>query len=312
MLSGRITTCDGRVYALPPLYTWQLRRTGGVPCDSFCVRCAWDAETMRGVLGRAVRFAALEDGRTAFCGVVDEYTAERSDEGSVLELSGRGMAALLLDNEAEPANYQCASADEILRRHALPCGVVCAPPPQARAGQYSVAAGTSEWRAVADFARLCGLTPYFSADGTLSLRDGGETERVALPREALSLSLCEKRYGVISEAVVLERGTGRRRVVRNEAFCALGGQCRRVLYAPAQSTAQTMRCTGEYQIAQSMRERFTLRALYPGHVAAEVGARTTFSAPGLGIAAEELTVYETTWSGGADGETTEVLLRKEE
>ena len=34
-MTGRVETADGKVYELPALLEWRLRRTGGVPCDSF-------------------------------------------------------------------------------------------------------------------------------------------------------------------------------------------------------------------------------------------------------------------------------------
>jgi len=85
---------------LPTLLKWEFSYTGSVPCDSFTLRCAYEpamAETLR----RAVRFTAREDGTVEFAGVVDECGVTCDEKGLQLEVSGRGMAALLLDNEAE-------------------------------------------------------------------------------------------------------------------------------------------------------------------------------------------------------------------
>lgn len=43
-MTGRVETADGKVYELPALLEWRLRRTGGVPCDSFRVKCLYSAE----------------------------------------------------------------------------------------------------------------------------------------------------------------------------------------------------------------------------------------------------------------------------
>ena len=99
-MTGRVETADGKVYELPALLEWQLRRTGGVPCDSFRARCLYSAE-MGEALKAACRFAATENGVTRFRGVIDEWSAVCGAEGAVLTVEGRGMAALLLDNEAE-------------------------------------------------------------------------------------------------------------------------------------------------------------------------------------------------------------------
>ena len=52
-MTGRVETADGKVYELPALLEWRLRRTGGVPCDSFRVKCLYSAE-----MGEALKGAA--------------------------------------------------------------------------------------------------------------------------------------------------------------------------------------------------------------------------------------------------------------
>ena len=125
-MTGRVETADGKVYELPALLEWRLRRTGGVPCDSFRVKCLYSAE-MGEALKAACRFAATENGVTRFRGVIDEWSAVCGAEGAVLTVEGRGMAALLLDNEAEAVTYQRAALSEILKDHAAACGVAWEP-----------------------------------------------------------------------------------------------------------------------------------------------------------------------------------------
>ena len=93
-MTGRVETAGGKVYELPALLEWRLRRTGGVPCDSFRVKCLYSAE-MGEVLKAACRFAATENGVTRFRGVIDEWSAVCGAEGTVLTVEGRGMAAPL-------------------------------------------------------------------------------------------------------------------------------------------------------------------------------------------------------------------------
>ena len=139
-MTGRVETADGKVYELPALLEWQLRRTGGVPCDSFRARCLYSAE-MGEALKAACRFAATENGVTRFRGVIDEWSAVCGAEGAVLTVEGRGMAALLLDNEAEAVTYQRAALSEILKDHAAVCGVAWS-----RAARCTARANT-RWRA---------------------------------------------------------------------------------------------------------------------------------------------------------------------
>ena len=147
-MKGYLTTCDGVQYELPTLLKWEFSYTGSVPCDSFTLRCAYEpamAETLR----RAVRFTAKEDGAVEFAGVVDECGVTCDERGLQLEVSGRGMAALLLDNEAESVSYQWATMEEILKNHVAPYGIVCTGyDAVTAAARYRVTNGSSQWKAL--------------------------------------------------------------------------------------------------------------------------------------------------------------------
>ena len=251
-MTGRVETADGKVYELPALLEWRLRRTGGVPCDSFRVKCLYSAE-MGEALKAACRFAATENGVTRFRGVIDEWSAVCGAEGTVLTVEGRGMAALLLDNEAEAVTYQRAALSEILKDHAAACGVAWEPHGEVYGtGEYAVASGSSRWKAIEGFARRCGLTPYFTREGVLCLRGAAEGRRLVLeePEGVIEASYRDRRYGVLSEVTAVNRAKKLRQTVRNEAFLARGGSCRRVVYVPSRSVNE-LRYTGRYQIEKS-------------------------------------------------------------
>lgn len=88
-----------------------------------------------------------------FTGVVDECQVEQSGGGSVLELSGRGMAALLLDNEALGEDYGAATMEDILRDHVRPYGIQTAAGANLAAGE-PLFCGHGEQRVVGGI-RLC-------------------------------------------------------------------------------------------------------------------------------------------------------------
>ena len=148
------------------LVEWELRYTGGVPCDSFSVTCAYEAG-MGEILPECSRFGAFVDGQIQFYGVVDEYVAERSDRGDLLTVTGRGLAALLLDNEATAAVYQRATTQELLRTYVAPFGITCRQWKDL-SGPYQVSSGSSQWKALEGFTRVYGgFTPRFTPVGEL-------------------------------------------------------------------------------------------------------------------------------------------------
>lgn len=273
-MKGYLTTCDGVQFELPTLLKWEFSYTGSVPCDSFTLKCAYEP-AMAEVLRRAVRFTAREDGTVEFAGVVDECGVTCDEKGLQLEVSGRGMAALLLDNEAESVSYQWATMEEILKNHVTPYGIVCTGyDAVTAAARYRVANGSSQWKALNDFAALHGgIAPYFDKTGALEVKKNRRAARVSIDAKTpvTALAYCDKRYGVIAEALVVDSKAGVKQSVKNEAFCARGGTSRRVFYVPARSGTQAMRYTGEYQIAKSKEGAETLRVTIAGRFTAAPG-----------------------------------------
>ena len=111
-MTGRIFTCDHRVYDLPELLSWEVVHTGTVPCDSYSVTFLYD-KSMAEALKLAAGFAAIDRGKTMLRATVDEYTVELGSGGLTAAITGRGYAARLLDNESRPLPYQKATLEEI-------------------------------------------------------------------------------------------------------------------------------------------------------------------------------------------------------
>lgn len=312
-MKGYITTCGGGEYALPTLLRYTLRWTGGVPCDSFTLRCPYEAE-MAEVLREAVRFTAREDGEVWFAGVVDEWSAACGKDGLVLTLSGRGMAALLLDSEAESVSYELATTEEIVRNHVTAWGVRCGKYDAAACAAYRVANGSSQWKAVRDFARLhAELTPHFERDGTLTLLRGRAGRALVIDGETpvTALAYTDRRYGVIAEALVINQKSGARQTVRNGELYARGGRSRRVFYVPAASGRRLMRCTGEYQIEQSAAGAETLRVTVAGKFDARPGDTAEVSGTKLGVRGRFRVVESARSFDAETGETSEVEMQRE-
>lgn len=276
MMTGYLLTAQGDRLTLPPFLSWKLLRTGSVPCDSFEGECPWDAGA-EPELEKACRLIVEEEGARRFTGVLDEYRLSWDKGGGVLSLSGRGLAALLLDNEAQGQDYQVATLADILREHVEPYGL-----PLGSMGDlpavpgFSVATGQSEWKTLYSFARYHGgVQPRFDAFGALSV-DAKETGKsIAVDDRTGITSLClkDKRYGVCSEILVLDRGSQQPRQVVNGGFIAQGGRCRRVMTMPAKSAYEAMRYSGQFQLDRSAEGRFRLEFTLPGSYFCEPGDR---------------------------------------
>lgn len=312
-MTGRIITSDHRIYDLPALTFWSVTYTGGVPCDSYTVTCPYDGE-LGDALHRAAGFLAMEDGQVLLRAIVDEYAVELGTEGRTLTVAGRGYAARLLDNESRPLTYERATLAEIIANHVTPYGISCTATAAIAASEaYTVAAGSSQWKALEGFCRAYGgFVPRFSRDGRLIAtpeKDDGRRLAIGEETPVLSCTLREDHYGVLTEALVIDKTRNTMYSVKNQDMIARGGQCRRVLYTPGQSTWAAMRYTGEYQIARSREEQLTVTVTLPGSFAAFPGDGVSLSLTRSGLVGDfRVAEAENTFSTA--GAVTTLILKE--
>lgn len=261
MTAYLITGSDVR-YKLPELLEWEMDYGCGTPCDSFRVVCLWNCEDDQ-VLAQAARFTAWQDGELVFTGVVDECEVSWSMQGCRLAVSGRGLAALLLDNEAQGIDYDVATLEDILRDHVLPYGIQVVEQASFPAVErFLVDYGSSEWSVLYQFACYHGgVSPKFDRQGRLILGSwqDGPAKIIHDRVPVTAMTARDKRYGVLSEVWVREPGNNPAlHKVINEDFKSGGGQCRRMYTMPTKSNYQAMRYQGQYQLDKSTAEQLQL------------------------------------------------------
>ena len=311
-MTGTLYTADHQVFELPPLLSWRVTHTGTVPCDSFSVTFVYQKE-MAEILSKAAGFAAAEDGTVMLRAIVDEYTVDLDGGGLTAAVSGRGYAARLLDNESRPVTYQQATLAEILANHVEPYGISCGEMAEVRADSvYTVAAGASQWKAVEGFCRTYGgFVPRFSREGALLAgpEKAGRTLSIGEGDPVLSCTLREDHYGVLTEALVIDKTRNRDFSVKNQEMIDKGGQCRRVLYTPGQSTWAAMRYTGEYQIARSGEDAWTAEVTLPGSFLAFPGDRVSLSLERMGLSGTFRVAEAENRFDGRNGATAALTLK---
>ena len=311
MLTMELTTWEGKSYRLPILLSWTLTYTAGVPCDSMTACCPYD-DSMADVLPAATRFTASQDGEIMLRGVIDAYEISLSGQGLLVTLEGRGMAALLMDNESEALTYGTATLGDILGNHVSPYGISCETESSLSGANYAVVSGSSQWKALRGFThRYGGFDPYFTRDGRLMIKPlwgSGRTLRADKNTPLRSLRRREQRYGVISEMLIQDKVQGISHRVINEEFTQKGGCRRHVLYMP-RSTADERRYTGEYQIAQSALDQLEITLEVPLPFAAFPGDRLYLALEQLGPG-DTYDVVESRCCLDESGERTEIVLSR--
>lgn len=284
-----VLTGDGRKISLPTVTKWNFNYGMGTPCDSYEVTCLWEMGQELELAG-ACRFFAENAGERVFTGVVDEYACVLDGRGGRLELSGRGMAALLLDNEAMPVEYQTATAADLVADHIAPYGIQTVGGGGLKSVQsFHVTAGSSEWSVVREFmAYYNGVEPRFDQEGRLLMDEPADGALLSVDdRTPVSaMEYRRDRYGVLSQVVVRRRTAAGSQSVTDEEFIAQGGMARRIVSVPNTTGTAAMRYTGDYQLraSRSGMVRCTLTAaggflVWPGQLVRV--ERTGFGANGL-------------------------------
>ena len=278
-----VTDVRGAVWELPPARKWELEYGIGTPCDSFYLICPWQM----GIETRPedwVGFRAEHEGERVFTGVVDECEVTLGDRGCQLELSGRGMAALLLDNEALGQDYQLATLEDILRDHVEPYSIETAESPRlSYVSRFRVETGSSEWTVLERFVRSAGgATPWFDAHGRLRLAGREDAAPLLIDGGMPVRQICrrDRRYGVLSEVLVRDRYSGAVTTVKNENFCAAGGRARRIYTMPGKAGAGEMYAAGREQLERSAKELQELEVTVPAPFWAMPGQVVRVERPG--------------------------------
>ena len=312
-MEGYVLDIKGRQTALPVILSYRVRHGMGVPCDSFEITCVYEKEA-EDALKSGCYFLALDREGVVFRGVLDEYEAEIGLSGKLLSVSGRGMAARLLDNECEAAVYGICTVDTILRNYVTPCGIT-----QVSYGNlgscwgYTVESGESCWTALYNFALYVGgIKPRFSRDGRLLLKkEEGIRRRYGYTHISDFRHNCRS-YGKISEVTVKNYYGVTVSRVRDREFIDLGGSARRVLNMPRRPGYDKMRYTGEYQISRAKEDKDTYTITVPLAFGAFPGDEILLAMPEAGIRSGLFDVIETESRMDASGVSTVITMVKRE
>ncbi len=276
-MTGYVTRFDGTIFQLPTPLEWKFSYATGVPCDSFQMTCVWDGTDDSPILWR--EFTAVEAGETVFRGVVDEVETSLDEDGLLLTLSGRSMAALLLDNEAVGEDYVLVTLSDILEKYVTCFGVEvgeCAT--FAPVFYFSVTTGSSAWAVMYEFCCYYGgVFPRFGVDGKLILTPWEGTETVVIDDNTpVSTLRCrDQRYGVVSEVLIRNKESQYVMTMENTSFLEMGGRCRRVMNLPSDGSYQSARYTAQYQMDVSDGNLFRLEVEIPAPFAAWPGQLVT-------------------------------------
>ena len=268
---GFLTTATGEKWQLPALLQWEILRTDGDGCDSARVIFRYEP-TRLDVLKQAVYLRLEADGKTEFFGVVDEFTASVGEQGRRVDLSARGLMALLLDSQLRAGEFSSFGGKDAEAKLLKPFGITkveLGSLPALR--NFAWDTGSTPWQVLCGYCRHAGgVRPRFSADGTLVLQPkSGNRWSLGDNCAYGEAKLRQRRYGVIAQQVVVSAG-GKAETAENSEFRQFGGGTRKV----SQRTGKLLKAswrTAQQRLEDSMEEALTVTVTVPGMLAAEPG-----------------------------------------
>lgn len=308
-----VYNAGGEAWLLPEAVQWDICHGFCSPCDSFELEFPAQPGMMQ-ELERTTEIKIEHDDRVVFRGRTDEISISATAAGLYARMSGRGMQALLLDNEAESADYYNADLDYILSRHVRGQGIESIDTTGAAgtASLFTVESGTSHWGVLEEFARFCcGVRPRFSPEGVLIMDGEGAGDSFCIDSGTpfTEMEYREDRYGVISSIKVRQYSGGGEITVRNSEFADSGGLCSRVINVPRKTSYDRMRYTARYRLDRSVEDYRKLIVTLPWAFAAFPGDRLRLDSDVLGMEGKFMVVLSRC-RGGAGGESTKLEMRR--
>lgn len=312
-MKANLFCSDGKTVTLSELTAWEFVRTDGDSADSFFLQAPLQAD-YGASLPRALRLTAWEGSRIVFCGLVDEVGLQAGPSGLLATVTGRGLAARLMDNQTVGAQFYTVGLEDILSRYVTPYGITAIRRDAnvRRLSLFSVPTGTSCWQALCGFClHAAGIRPRFLADGTLALQASPDQKSHEMTEKSGILQaewrLC--RYGVRSQQQVHDLTYGVVRTAENAAFTAMGGWSCGVATRSGPYLKATER-TAQQRLDASARELFTAQVTLPGSFLAEPCDQVTLRLPDWGMTGT-YSVYEVRSQRSAAGDRCTLILGQE-
>ncbi len=206
MLSFVLTDINDRKYTLYRPLSVSLLSSADAPADS--LRAVFLVDKTDEPL---YLVEALDDNECVFFGEIDSEIHSLSDKGTLLTLTARSRAAVLLDNEAYPQKYCSPSMPLLMQRHFIPLGFSkFVGSADAFSGELDITKGMSEWEVLESFCkRFLNTSPKITRDGVIDISGSESSEAIFLNTDScLSVNRSIFRSSLMSELRLRARRSG--------------------------------------------------------------------------------------------------------
>ena len=189
------TDIDGKPFAPENIISYELSSEVGAACDG--LRINFVSEDFPKELVSAKAFIGE---KLVFNGFCDNQKTVRDESGLRCFVFARSSAALLVDNEAPPCEYNCPSARQLWYSNARELGFECGLPELYSKNSYIISKGTSRFGVINDFVLAAGGTPvYVTPENVMKAYEPGKDLKRLEDYRLVSLTRIINRSEVISD-----------------------------------------------------------------------------------------------------------------
>lgn len=295
---------NGNAIEISSVTSYELSSEAGAACDGLRVRFV-SRETVNEIC--AVK--AYSNGKAVFNGFCDCQRVTADKSGYKCFVYARSSASLLVDNEAEPRQYNCPSAKQLWYSNARDFGFECALPEIYIENRYVVSKGTSCYGAINDFVySLCGAPVYVTPDNILKVYELSKKAKRLADYNVISLSRVINRSEPISDIDYKINSSDAYSYHFRSDFVRNMGIRRRRLYNLSAIPPWQRERTAEKKLANALANYYSVEAVIAGECDLNVFDRVEVSLSD--DVTEEFYVSETVRSKDKSGEKTAVVLKK--
>ncbi len=309
MLRVRVKCLDNTEIELTKYLTVVMNSNIEVPADDLTVTCPYD----RKLSENADFIYVYIDDELVFYGQIDEIINVKNKAGAITKLVARSMAAVLLDNEAEPVTYVYPAAEFIFDRHLKPFGIENYEADEAPFyGNLRIDKGMTHWQVFENFCKnRFGSVPRITSDGKALFKGYDDSEIIIFSADDYryySVKENNKRCNLITEVRLKldELGIYNGKIKNENKAC---DGITRVRYVNATADTSTID-TADKMITRSNSDSYNIELKCAGCCVGLIGKKAKLNDELLGKK-ENLVVGRVKYILDKNGETSLVTLRKE-
>ncbi len=306
-MTFELYTAENKLYIPQEIISYEIVSDISAACDglSLYYRAADIPEEF-------IRVCVKDNGKTVFYGFADKQKTTADENGFIDYIYARSSAMLLVDNEANPCQFNCPSSEQLWLHYAEEFSVKNGLPPVSFDGSYYVQKGTSCFKAINDFMKYVnGTGIYVTPDNVLTAFEKSADCKSLDGCEIISASRINDRSEIISSIDYKINSTDKY-IYHLESGYAVRNMIRRrkLTNLSALPVWQREACAS-FQIKNPLMLSKTVEVVFAGSPEFSLYDRAVLNINRLGISGDEYIVSQVIKQKNEKGTKTTVVFNKE-